>query len=328
MSASWTLERDVSFVALPEGFALAGGALDCGLLAWERVGDEAGACVGVLGGISAGRHVSSHARDARPGFWEALVGPGRAIDTRRASVLGIDWIGGAGESSGPRTSGLGWEFPRVSTHDQARALALLLDELGLARFDRLVGASFGGMVALAFAELFPERVGELVVVSAAHRSDALASAWRSVQAQILELGREPGREPQAVALARALALTTYRGRADWARRGGGPGLAGYLAARGAEFARRFDAPAFALLSRAADEHRVDPARITTPCTLVGATSDLLVPWSSIEELAGALAGPVRCRPLASDFGHDAFLKESARLERLLREAEAWRGGAA
>ncbi len=318
MSSAFTLEGDPSVLALPSSFELEGGSLPAAQLAYELQGNLDGPLVCVLGGISAGRHVASSPSDPRPGFWEWLVGEGRPVDTRASCVLGIDWLGGAGLSSGPRSSGLGWDFPAVSTRDQARALHALLHALGRERCNTIVGASFGGMVALCFAELFPREVGRLVVISAAAASDPLASAWRSLQASILALGRETGREERALALARGLALTTYRARADWARRGGREGVRSYLEARGEEFVRRFDAAALAVLSRATDTHTCDPGAIATPALVAGADTDLLVPWESVESLARELAGPVELHRIVSAFGHDAFLKEEAQVGALVR----------
>jgi homoserine O-acetyltransferase len=318
VSSAFTSARDISVLALPRDFELEGGTLDEPQLAYELQGNPEGPLVCVLGGISAGRHVASSAADPSPGFWEWLVGAGKPLDTRTCAVLGIDWLGGAGVSSGPSSSGLGWDFPAVSTRDQARALHALLPVIGRARCDVLVGASFGGLVALTFAELFPEAVGRMVVISAAAASDPLASAWRSLQAAILELGRETGREERALAIARGLALTTYRARADWGRRGGRAGVQRYLEARGADFVRRFDAAALARLSHATDTHSCDPSAIRTPAIVAGTDSDLLVPWESVESLARELAGPVELRRIVSAYGHDAFLKEPGQVGALVR----------
>ncbi len=154
----------------------------------------------VLGGISAGRHLAPTAFDPRPGWWSGLVGRHRALDPARRRLVGIDFLGGP--------SGAGLLRP-VTTHDQARALAAVLDELDGRPAD-LVGASYGGMVALAFAELFPERVSRLVVVCAAHRTHPMATALRSLQRAAVQLGARAGLDGEGLALARALAMTTYR----------------------------------------------------------------------------------------------------------------------
>ena len=100
----------------------------------------------VLGGISAGRHLGPASFDATPGWWPGLVGRGAALDPARQPLIGFDYLGG--------TDDTGRCLRPVTTHDQARAIAAVLDHLGIAQAS-FVGASYGGMVALAFAELFP-----------------------------------------------------------------------------------------------------------------------------------------------------------------------------
>lgn len=306
---------------LPHEFPLEhGGALRAGLLAFELSGPAEAPLVVVQGGISAGRHVTATALDPTPGWWQPQVGAERAIDTDRFRVLSTDWLGGIGASSGPgRAAHDAGPFPLVSSCDQARALLALLDEQGLETVDRFVGASYGGMVALAFAALAPERVRGITAISAAHESHPRASAWRSVQRRIVELGTRHGEGAAALELARGLALTTYRSRHELAERFADPpsieagrarfAVEGYLEARGRDFAGRFSPAAFLSLSLAIDLHRVKPERITTPTTLVAATSDELVPVEQIRELSSRLAGPVRLIEIESRYGHDAFLKE-------------------
>jgi len=315
---------------LPVEFPLEhGGALRSGLLAFELTGPADGPLVVVQGGISAGRHVTSTELDPTPGWWESLVGSERAIDTDRCRVLATDWLGGIGASSGPGRSAEAQEdFPIVSSHDQARALLALLDDLGIERVDRFVGASYGGMVALAFAALAPNRVRGVTAISAAHESHPRASAWRSVQRRIVELGARHGEGAEALELARGLALTTYRSRRELAERFAAPptvlegrarfAVEGYLEARGRDFAARFTPEAFLALSLAIDLHRVEPERITTPVTLVAATSDELVPVEQIRDLGTRLAGPVRLIEIETRYGHDAFLKEDDTIGAIVR----------
>lgn len=322
---------------LPLDFPLEhGGALRSGLLAFERTGPADRPLVVVQGGISAGRHVTATPLDPTPGWWQGLVGPERAIDTDRFQVLATDWLGGIGASSGPGRSAASPEgfpinpegFPIVSSHDQARALLALLDELGIETIDRFVGASYGGMVGLAFAALAPERLRGLTAISAAHESHPRASAWRSVQRRIVELGARHGEGKEALELARGLALTTYRSRRELADRFGAPpsvesgrarfAVEGYLEARGRDFAARFSPEAFLALSLAIDLHRVEPERIVTPTTLVAATSDELVPVEQIRDLAARIAAPVRLIEIETRYGHDAFLKEEETIGAIVR----------
>jgi len=121
---------------LPEPFPLESDQVLRGArLAWQCVGPASAPLSVVLGGISAHRRVC--AQDGR-GWFEVQCGAGKALDIARNRVLGIDWLGGVDASTGPRQ---GQEFPALSTLDQARAVLLLLNRLGVRRVHLLVGAS-------------------------------------------------------------------------------------------------------------------------------------------------------------------------------------------
>ena len=137
-----------------------GGTLEDVCLSYELTGQPHGKVVLVLGGISAGRHVCATPADRQNGWWEDIVGAGRAIDTNRFRVLGFDFLGGNGETTGPRATDAE-SFPTISTFDQADCLAQVLDHLGIERLHGLVGASYGGMVGLAFAAKYPGRLERL-----------------------------------------------------------------------------------------------------------------------------------------------------------------------
>lgn len=282
----------------------------------------------VLGGISAGRDVGGPA-----GWWRDVVGPGRAIDTDVVRVLGIDFLGGPGASSNVANGSLRPGLA-VSTHDQARALAAVCDAFGVGRLDAVVGCSYGGQVALAFAEQSAPRVAQIVVLCAAHRSHPMATAWRAIQRRIAVLGAEAGRSHEGLALARALAMTTYRSAVEFEarfdaqptqRESGSAGPArfaveDYLDARGEAFGRQFETEEFLALSASLDRHAVTPERVRVPTTLIGFDTDVLVPTWLVADLAVRLAGPCRHVELATVFGHDGFLKESAALAPVLRHA--------
>jgi len=266
----------------------------------------------VLGGISAGRHIAAAPHDPSRGWWPGVAGPGSALDPDTHRLVGVDWIGGAKSSWRPDC--------HLTPADQARAIAGLLDHLGVDSVS-LVGASYGGMVALSFATALPHRVDRALVLCAAHRSHPMATAVRSIQRAIVRLGLEAGRAREGVALARALAMTTYRSarefeeRFDWreavdALATPGFPVDAYLLSRGADFAGRFGAEAYLALSTSIDLHSVDAASLTAPTTLVSVDSDALAPPWLVDELARAAPGVERHVRISSRFGHDAFLKEA------------------
>jgi homoserine O-acetyltransferase len=290
---------------------------------YEVSGPPGAPVVVVLGGISATRHVCSNAIDVHPGWWEAVAGTGKAIDTRAFRVLSIDFVDGGAQSDGrpART---------VSTHDQAIALADVLDHLGIETVHCVIGASYGGMVALAFAELAPDRVQRQVIIGAAHEPHPMTTAIRSVQRQIVELGLDAGRPAAALALARALAMTSYRTALEFARRfppvpeavthnSARFPVDGYLRHHGDRFAATFAPARFLALSLSADLHRVDPSDVPTPTVVVAAQGDTVVPREQSVALTHLLPD-ARLVVLPSRHGHDAFLTEPAAIGRIVSRA--------
>ena len=302
---------------------------DFRLLSGERLGQrtvvgrlhgKAGApLVVVAGGISAGRFVHRTETNGL-GWWSGAVSIRGPIDLSRFQVLAFDYAPEAEDGARPVT---------ITTHDQARLLGLILDEIGDPTVAAFVGCSYGGMIALAFAELFPARVEQLIVVSAAHRAHPQATAWRGIQRRILKLAQEAGRPEDGVALARELAMTTYRTAEEFAERfeTEAPTAAGqaypvceYLTARGKAYRTHTTPSRWLSLSDSIDRHSVTPEAITTPTTLVGFTSDRLVPIDDIRELAARLPALFRLVEAPSLYGHDAFLKEDEAVAAILRTA--------
>lgn len=291
-------------------------------LGFEVQGPAHAPPVVVLGGISANAHLGPTAADPAPGWWPGVAGPGLALDPRRHRLIGLDWLGGPEALWTPSAP--------ITPADQARAVVAVLDHLGIARAT-VVGASYGGMVALSLASAHPERVERAVVLCAAHRAHPMATAVRSVQRGIVRLAEGTPREADAVALARSLAMTTYRSarefdaRFAWEaedRRAAWPvfPVEGYLRSRGEAFARRFSAAAFLRLSESIDLHRVDPGAVVVPTTLLSVDSDTLAPPWLVDELERGAPGVVEHVRLSSVFGHDAFLKEADSVAAVLEAA--------
>ncbi|MFT3905047.1 MAG: homoserine O-succinyltransferase [Steroidobacteraceae bacterium] len=305
--------------ALPDPFALHhGGELRGAQLAWSLSGTPGLPVVVAIGGISAHRRVFDVATP-RAGWWHELAGPGRALDTTRCRILGLDYLGGSGASSHPAS---GQEFPSLSSFDQAEALRLLLDALGIERVRAIVGASYGGMVALAFAQRYAARVGRLIVISAADRTHPMATAWRSVQRHMVRFAMAQGVPAEGLKLARALAMATYRSPEEFAARFDAEAtrvegrfvfpVEAYLMARGADYVKQYQPESFLCLSESIDLHRVDAATIAVPCSVVGVREDVLVPIGDMRALAARLPN-ARLYEISSPHGHDAFLKEAGQL---------------
>lgn len=287
-------------------------------IAYECQGPSDAPAIVVLGGISANRHLAASQRYPEAGWWQDQVGAGRALDPQRFRLIGIDWLGADGSLDAP-----------LDTADQADALAAVLDALGVRRLHALIGASYGAMVALQFAARHGARVRQVLAISGAHRSHPYSTAWRCVQREIVGLAGDPSQRKAALAIARQLALLSYRTPAEFAQRFDAPAqhtgdgvefaAQSYLRARGAVFADTFDATAFLRLSESIDLHDVDPVSVRVPVTLVGVKEDRLVPIDDLYALAERLPERTELHALRSHFGHDAFLKETAAIAAIIRD---------
>jgi homoserine O-acetyltransferase/O-succinyltransferase len=299
-----------------------GGSLRDVRLAWRLVGAPDAPLVCAMGGVWCDRRLFEP-DDPRRGCWREIVGPGRPLDAGRFRILSFDYLAGKGESTGPAPGG---EFPSISTYDQADALARLLDHLRVREVRAIVGGSYGGMVALAFAERYPERVGALVTISAADVPHPMAVAWHSIQRHIVRFAIGCGRGSEGLQLARAVGMSTYRSSEEFAARfPAQPRLEGgrfvfpveqYLFADSSELVAGFRPEAFLALSESLDLHRVDAARIFVPTAAVASREDQLVPLSDVRGL-GARLGNATVHEISSIYGHDAYLRESEQLRKIL-----------
>ena len=296
---------------------------------FEITGPEGAPLLVAMGGISADRHVSANAEDRSEGWWRKIVGPGLAIDSRDWRILGIDFIGARG-SIEPGSRDAGRRQFRITPADQADAMVAVLDHLGERRAHRTIGASYGGNAALALGIRYPRRTGAVVLIAAAHRPHPLATGVRSVQRAIVNFARDHGREADGVAMARALAFTTYKTDAGLDARfpfaadlsQGTPvhPVDRYLWKRGRAFARRFDAETFLTLCASIDLCDLRPEELTVPSWLIAWEEDRSVPLWLVEETHRRAAARSHLRVLHSDGGHDAFLLHAPEYQAVLRES--------
>ncbi len=300
--------RDV-YVPIRGEFRLeTGGVLPDPHIRVRRHGRRSGRPVLIMGGISSGRKLCGP-----DGWWSDIVSPGGAVDLNESCALGIDF------------APLGDHHVALSPHTQARLIALALDELGIDRLHAIVGASYGGMVGLAIGALTPDRVGGLCIISAAHKPSPLASAWRGVARRIVEFGLKQGRSAEGLALARQLSMITYRSADEF--KGRFHGLMGpdglsdldrYLIARGEAYRDAMSPGRWLSLSEAIDRFTIAPESVSVPTTLVACPTDQITPMADMSELARRLPRFVALHALPSLYGHDAFLKEPARLGSVIR----------
>lgn len=263
-----------------------GGVIDHPVIAyetWGRLNEARDNTILLFTGLSPSAHAASSPADPKPGWWEPMIGEGKAIDTSRFFVVCVNSLGSPYGSSGPasidpRTGRpYGINFPELAVEDIARGGYEVLRELGIERVKCVIGPSLGGVTVLAFAAQFPDVAENLVSVSGAAAASPFAIALRSLQRELVRSDPawrgghyEQGRGPrQGLRLARKLGTITYRGHEEWDQRfgrrrvGETAGLQGdfrpqfeveaYLEHQGQRFAENFDANAYLYLSRASDQ---------------------------------------------------------------------------
>jgi len=138
--------------------------------------------------LNASHHVAgvSAADPADVGWWDNMVGPGRPVDTRRFFVVGVNNLGSCFGSTGPMSVNpatgrpYGPDFPVVTVEDWVNAQARLADALGIRRFAAVMGGSLGGMQALAWSVLFPQRLGHCIAIATAPKLSAQNIAFNEV----------------------------------------------------------------------------------------------------------------------------------------------------
>ena len=275
------------FVALPSPFPMKrGGALHDARMAYETWGTLSAArdnAILILTGLSPDAHAAASDANPEPGWWDAMVGPGKPIDTDRWFVICANSLGSCKGSTGPASlnpaTGAPYrlEYPELSIEDGARAAFEVVKRLGIERLACVIGNSMGGMVALAYLLLHPGAARAHINISGAARALPFSIAIRSLQREAIRLdpnwnhgGYDDDTYPEAgMRMARKLGVITYRSALEWDGRFGRVRLdsehrdeedpfgfefevESYLEAHARRFVRRFDPNCYLYLSRSMD----------------------------------------------------------------------------
>ncbi len=299
-----------------------------------------------------------------PGWWDSLIGPGKVIDTDRWFVVCSNVLGGCQGTTGPASPApdgrpYGSRFPRITTRDQVHAEAALADVLGIRCFAAVIGGSMGGMRALEWLVMYPERVRSAVLLAtcATASADQIGTQTAQIHAITSDPGWRggdyhdagPGQGPHVgLGVARRFAHLTYRTDAELQLRFGsdaqrgenplGPAAAGispdggrfavqsYLDHHADKLVDRFDAGTYVVLSDAMNTHDVYRNRpedvlasVTVPVRVAGLDSDRLYPLRQQRELAERIAGCPGLDVIETPFGHDGFLIEVEPVGRIVAD---------
>lgn len=284
-------------------------------------------------------HPSAHDSHDEKGWWDALIGPGRPLDTERFFIICSNVLGGCQGTTGPASlnpatdSPYGMSFPTITIGDMVRTQKRLLDALQIDHLLLVLGGSIGGMQAMQWAVTYPDMMDGVINVAAPGYSSAQAIAYSQIARQAIRLDPDwqdgnyygtPG-PTKGLSLARSLGMVTYRselsmqGKFGRRMRGGQFEIENYLDYQGDKLVRRFDANSYLYLLKALDLFDLGAgyssytdalARIKARVLTVGVSSDALYPSYQQRELAEAMkTAGVRSEyvQIDSGHGHDGFL---------------------
>jgi homoserine O-acetyltransferase/O-succinyltransferase len=353
-------QREFATLAVGAGIALeCGGRLPDVSVAYETWGSLNAArtnAILILHALTGDSHAAGPAGPGHPspGWWDGLIGPGRAIDTDRYFAVCPNVLGGCRGTTGPASGGpdgprYGSRFPLITIRDQVAVEALLTDHLGVGEWACVVGGSMGGMRVLEWSIGFPERVRRAVVLAVGAAASAEQIALCSLQ--IRAIRNDPafaggdyydsGASPvDGLALARGIGQVSYRTADELQARfghraqeeedlfnGGRFAVESYLQHHGDKLVERFDPNSYVVLSEAMNRHDVGRGRggaasalrrVQADITVAGIASDRLYPLSLQQELGRMLDRPVTVVDSVS--GHDGFLLEIEQVGEIVASA--------
>jgi homoserine O-acetyltransferase len=298
-----------------------------------------------------------HEGDQKPGWWDTLIGPGKAFDTDRYYVICSNVIGGCKGSTGPSSINpatgkpYGITFPVITIRDMVNLQALLIDHLGIDRLFAAAGGSMGGMQVLQWAVTWPERIEKAIVIASTAYSTPQQIAFNEVGRKAIisdpdwKHGDYYGTSVpvHGLALARMIGHITYLSDASMHARFGralqGRDRVGfdfstefqvesYLHHQGDTFTRRFDANSYLYITKAIDYFDLAQggsladalSGVKASFLVISVSSDWLYPPYQSQEIVAALTAndrEVHYCEISSNYGHDAFLLESGQITYLI-----------
>lgn len=334
-------------------FEMQKGALESPTIAyetWGKLNHSRDNTILLFTGLSPSAHAASSELDPTAGWWEPVVGHGKPLDTTKYFIVCINSLGSCFGSTGPASTNPATgkpyrlDFPVLTIEDIAAAGHEVVKMFGLETLHAVVGASMGGMTAIAYSLMFPDFAKSLVSISAAARSLPYSIALRSLQRELVHSDpnfkqgdyTDKASPAQGLRLARKLGMLSYRSPKEFLHRFGrdrvteehptddGFGInfevESYLENHAKKFVGSFDPNCYLYLSRAMDlfdvadhggslKHGLDQVGADR-VLVIGVETDVLFPIEQQVELAEGLDNgerSVQLERLDSLQGHDAFL---------------------
>ncbi|MEO8218173.1 MAG: homoserine O-acetyltransferase [Acidobacteriota bacterium] len=332
-------------LALPDGFRFRSGTtLAPFTIAYETFGElnaQRSNAILVCHALSASAHAAGKysAEDPKPGWWDGMIGYGKAFDIERDFVICVNFPGScfgttAPDSIDPSTGKpFGSRYPEVHIEDMVESQRLVLDHLGIGRLKAVAGGSLGGMQAFMWCALHPGRVGSLIAMAASAAVPVHGVAWHIIGRKIIENdfyfnGGDYYDHPElrGVQLARMVGHMTYLSEEalekKFGRRRRIPSsqfeIDSYLEYQGRKFSKIFDANSYIRIQTAMDEMdlaemygSMENAFIAfhAPALILAFDTDWLFPVPDVRKVVEALQGrgDTEFLEMSTPNGHDAFL---------------------
>lgn len=298
-----------------------------------------------------------HEGDNRPGWWDNMIGPGKAFDTARYFVICSNVVGGCAGSTGPSSINpktdkeYGLEFPQITIKDMVAAQKKLVEHLGVEKLYSIAGGSMGGMQVLEWLVSYPNSMRSAIPIATTARHSPQQIAFNEVGRQAIMAdpkwcgGNYYNQEiPKAgLSVARMVGHITYMSEKSMAEKFGRRTkseqeptkfhadfeVEGYLRNRGDFFVRRFDANSYLYISKAMDLFDASEGRhlsekfleLDAKLLVLAFKSDWLYPAHQSLEIVSAckiVGVPVTYLEIDADYGHDSFLLETETQSRVVK----------
>ena len=346
-------------LVLPEGFRFSHGAVIAPFtVVYETFGelapDKRNAIL-VCHALTPGAHAAGKytAEDAKPGWWDGMIGYGKGIDLARYFVVCVNFPGSPWGTTAPASidpvTGVpyGSRYPQVSVEDMVESQRLVAEHLGIATWHAVTGSSLGGMQVLLWAALHPARVRSLVCMAAAASVPVASVAWHLIGRKLVQADPafkggdyyDSADALRGLQLARMVGHMTYLSnealetKFGRRRRGGTRQFEvdSYLEHQAQKFGTSYDANSYIRVQAAMDEMDLDEqfgsltaafAQLRCRALLVSFDTDWLFPTREMHRIRDAMVAggvDVTCLEVATPNGHDAFLVDYPLINPLVRD---------
>lgn len=297
-----------------------------------------------------------HSGAEKPGWWDALIGPGKAFDTNKYFIICSNVIAGCKGSTGPSSvnpktgNPYALDFPIVTIADMVSAQKRLIDYLGIKKLLCVAGGSMGGMQALQWVALYPEMVCSVVAIATTLKHSPRQIAFSEVGRQAIMADPiwhdgnyyEFGQPERGLAIARMVGHITYMSDFSMERKFSRKlktgeykflfdpefEVEGYLLYRGDSFVKRFDANSYLYITKAMDYFDLSNGKLIyadkktdTRFLIISFDSDWLYPSSQSKDIVKFLKSrhiEVTYCEVKAAYGHDSFLIETKEEAHLIK----------